>query len=529
MKELPVGIQSFADLRGRGCVYVDKTRMIERLISKGKTFFLSRPRRFGKSLLLSTLQALFEGRKDLFEGLYIADKVDWKQRFPVIKLDWSNISHLSREAMEESTTTYMRNLAEKYQITLNQKLADACFAELIQRLHEKTGKQVVVLVDEYDMPIQDALYKQLEQIDEIREFLQNFYRVIKGADEHLRFVFMTGVTKFAKVSVFSALNNLLDITFDEEYATLCGYTQEELESCFAPYLEELAAAHNCDVPEVLAEIQRWYNGFSWDGEHTVYNPYSTLVLLRLKKFTNLWFETGTPRFLVNLMKERNDVHVVLEPALMKQSEYNSFDYQTLDTKQLFFQSGYLTIKKAIKGTFNKELVYTLGIPNEEVRQSLMDYLTSSYAAYPVDKTISLRDRMMEALLKDDATIFEAALKELFSHIPYQLHIKREAYYHSLLLLWLNMLGFHVEAEVSTDKGRIDAVWTWKERAVIAEVKYSSRGALNTLLDAAMEQIKEKGYCERYAATHERVAQLAVAFSGKRIGCRMKELPSNQTK
>jgi hypothetical protein len=522
-------MQSFTELRGKGCVYVDKTRMVERLISRGKSFFLSRPRRFGKSLLVSTLQALFEGRKDLFEGLYIADKVSWEQRYPVIKLDWSLISHLSRETLEESTATYMWELAASYQITLKQKRADACFGELIQCLHQKTGKQVVVLVDEYDMPILDALNKQVEQIDEIREFLQNFYRVLKGVDEHLRFVFMTGITKFAKVSVFSALNNLVDVTFDDTYATLCGYTQEELESCFAPHLEELASAHDCDVPEALAKIRRWYNGFSWDGKNTVYNPFSTLVLLLQKKFTNLWFETGTPTFLVNLMKERNDAHLLLKPALMKQAEYNSFDYRTLDTKQLFFQSGYLTIKKAEKGEFGEELVYTLGVPNEEVRQSLMDYLTSSYAAYPVHKTISARDRMMEALLKGDAAVFEANLKELFANIPYQLHIKREAYYHSMLLLWLNMLGFHVEAEVSTSRGRIDAVWTWKERAVIAEVKYASKGALKTLLDTAMEQIKEKGYCERYAATHEQVAQLAVAFSGKRIGCRMQELPSDQKK
>jgi hypothetical protein len=373
------------------------------------------------------------------------------------------------------------------------------------------------------------LNKPVEKIDEIRGFLQTFYKAFKTADEHIRFLFMTGITKFAKVSVFSALNNLVDVTFDAEYATLCGYTQEELESYFAPSLEELAAAHNCNVPEVLVEIRRWYNGFSWDGENSVYNPFSTLVLLLQKNFANLWFETGSPTFLVNLLKERNDVRLLLEPAKMKQTEYNSFDYRTLDTKQLFFQSGYLTIKDAVQSSFNEELVYTLGIPNEEVRQSLMDYLTSSFAEYPVDKTISTRERMMEALLKGDATVFETNLKELFANIPYQLHIKREAYYHSLLLLWLNMLGFHVDAEVSTSRGRIDAVWTWKERAVIAEVKYASRGALKTLLDTAMEQIKEKGYCERYTATHQRVAQLVVAFSGKRIACRMKELSPKQKK
>jgi hypothetical protein len=455
--------------------------------------------------------------------------VDWEQQYPVIKQDWSNITHSSAETIERAAKAHLREVAASWEITLTQEYAADCLGELIRCLHQKTGRQVVMLVDEYDMPMQDALSGPPEIIEGIQQFLQNFYRVLKGTDEHLHFVFMTGTTKFAKVSTFSSLNNLVDVTFDAEYATLCGYTQEELESCFTPYLEELATAHNCDVPEVLAEIRRWYNGFSWDGKTSVYNPFSILVLLLQKNFTNLWFETGTPMFLVNLMKERNDVRLVLEPAKMKQAEYNSFDYRTLDTKQLFFQSGYLTIKNAAQSSFNEELVYTLGIPNEEVRQSLMDYLTSSFAEYPVDKTISTRDRMMEALLKGDAAVFETNLKELFANIPYQLHIKREVYYHSLILVWLNMLGFHVDAKVSTNKGRIDAVWTWKERAVIAEVKYANKGALKTFLDTAMEQIKERGYCERYAATHQRVAQLAVVFSGKRIACRMKELSPNQKK
>jgi hypothetical protein len=415
---------------------------------------------------------------------------------------------------------FLNEIAEAYQITLAEDYASNCFRELLFRLHQKTGRQVVVLVDEYDLPILDALNKQVEQIDEIREFLQAFYRVLKGADEHIRFLFMTGITKFAKVSVFSALNNLVDVTFEAEYATLCGYTQEELESYFVPGLEELAAAHNCDVPEVLAKIRYWYNGFSWDGKISVYNPFSTLLLLRQKNFTNLWFETGTPTFLINLIKERNDVKLLLEPTFMKLADYNNFDYRTMDTKLLLFQSGYLTIKKAEQDMFGEDLMYTLGIPNEEVRQSLMNFLTSCFAAYPIDDASAIRSRMMKQLFDGDVTAFETSLKELFANIPYQLHIKREAYYHSLLLLWLNMLGFHVDAEVSTNKGRIDAVWTWKDRAVIAEVKYASKGALKTLLDTAMTQIKEKGYCERYAASHQRVAMLALAFSGKRIGVEM---------
>jgi hypothetical protein len=256
MQDLPIGMQSFEKLRKGNYLYVDKTRQILRLIERGTVLFLSRPRRFGKSLLVSTLQALFEGRKDLFEGLYIADKVDWEQRYPVIKLDWSSLSHRKAEEIEKGLLVYQERIADKYDVTLKQKYASNRMEELLWALRQKTGKQVVVLVDEYDMPMLDALSKQVEQIDEIREFLQAFYKTFKSADEYIKFLFMTGITKFAKVSVFSALNNVVDVTFDAVCATLYGYTEEELESCFAPHLEELTAVHNCGVPEALAKIRR---------------------------------------------------------------------------------------------------------------------------------------------------------------------------------------------------------------------------------------------------------------------------------
>ncbi|MDR1302062.1 MAG: ATP-binding protein [Treponema sp.] len=527
MQALPTGIQSFEKLRKGKYLYIDKTKQILRLIERGTVFFLSRPRRFGKSLLVSTLQALFQGRKDLFEGLYIVDKVDWNKRYPVIKLDLSLFSCLSVAEMDRELFLYQEGIADEYGITLKRERAANRMDELLKALHEKSGTQVVVLVDEYDMPMLDALNKPVEKIDEVREFLQTFYKAFKTADEHVHFLFMTGITKFTKVSVFSALNNLVDVTLNPAYATLCGYTQEELESCFTPYLEELAAAHHCDVSEALAKIQRWYNGFSWDGDRSVYNPFSTLVLFEQKTFTNLWFETGTPTFIVDIIKKRNDVQLLLESSQMKQSDFNNFDYRTLNTQLLLFQSGYLTVKKIEQEEVGDELIFTLGVPNYEVQQSLINYLTGSFTGYPVGNIGSIRSRMIRQLLDGDAAAFETSLKALFAAIPHQLHIKREAYYHSMLLLWLKMLGFHIEGEVSTDKGRIDAVWTWKERAVIIEVKYASRGALETLLDTAIAQIKEKGYCERYAATHQRVAQLAVAFSGKRIACRMKERSPNQ--
>jgi hypothetical protein len=522
LQPLPIGIQSFTNLRSNGYLYVDKTQEIYRLITSGRVFFLSRPRRFGKSLLVSALEALFKGNKELFEGLYIYDKVNWDKKYPVIKLDWSGIRHTQDTEMEEGLSFFMHETAAYYGITLTQKYAANCFDELLRRLHEKTGSQAVVLVDEYDMPILDALNEEAEIQDSIHKFLQSFYKVLKAADDHLRFVFLTGVSRFSKVSIFSGLNNMNDITMDAQYAAICGYTQDELEQYFAPYIKQIADTEKSTPSEIVTKIRNWYNGFSWDGVVSVYNPFSTLLLCNKKVFKNYWFETGTPTFLINLIKERNDVQLLLEPSQMQASEFNSFDYQTLDTKLLLFQTGYLTVKQAAQDLFGDQLVYTLGIPNEEVRSSLMEYLVSDFAVYPVSNTATMRSRMMRELLDGDVSSFEQSMRELFARIPYQLHIPRESYYHSLLLLWLNLLGFAVEAEVSTDKGRIDAVWTWNDRVVIAEVKFALDGAVEPLLEDALNQIHDRRYYERYTGKHRRIALLAIAFAGREIACRIKE-------
>jgi hypothetical protein len=521
--KLPIGIQTFSEIRENGYLYVDKTREIHRLISGGKVFFLSRPRRFGKSLLVSTLEALFTGEKALFEGLYIADKIDWNEKYPVVTLDWGGISHTSAAQMEQSALGFLRRIARTHEIFLAANTASDGFEELIETLHQKTGRQVVVLVDEYDMPILDALGKPAETIDEIRQFLQSFYKILKAVDKHLRFVFLTGVSKFSKVSIFSGLNNVRDITLANDYATICGYTQEELEYCFALAIDEMAEVQQMSRQELLDRIRHWYNGFSWDGVNTVYNPFSTLLLFTEKVMRNYWFETGTPTFLINIIKERNDVNVLLEPVQMPDTGFDGFDYRTLDTKVLLFQTGYLTVKQITKNDFGDKLIYTLGVPNEEVRSAMLEYLTSSFAAYPVSDAAIIRDRMMGQLFNGDVTGFEKSIRELFAGVPHQLHLPREADYHSLLLLWLNMLGFEVQAEVSTDKGRIDAVWTWKDRVVIAEVKYAPKGKVEPLLKAAMAQIRERRYYERYNGANHRIALLAIGFAGKDLACRMTEL------
>jgi hypothetical protein len=288
----------------------------------------------------------------------------------------------------------------------------------------------------------------------------------------------------------------------------------------------MAQSQQSTKPELLERIKNWYNGYSWNGITSVYNPFSTLLLFTESVFGDYWFATGTPAFLVNLIKERNDVKLLLEPTQMQASGFDSFDYKTLHTKMLLFQTGYLTVKRIDRDPFNAQPIYTLGIPNEEVRQALMEHLVGAYTAFPFPDTAPMRSRMLQQLLDGDRSSFERSMQEMFACIPYQLHIPREAYYHSMLLLWLNLLGFDVQAEVSTDKGRIDAVWTWGDRVVIAEIKFAEQGATGPLLEEAFAQIHERRYHERYAGSNRRIALLAIAFAGKEIACDMKELKGN---
>ncbi|MDR2425285.1 MAG: PD-(D/E)XK nuclease domain-containing protein, partial [Prevotellaceae bacterium] len=272
----------------------------------------------------------------------------------------------------------------------------------------------------------------------------------------------------------------------------------------------------------IDEIKRWYDGYSWDGKTSVYNPFSTLQLFNNNQFIDYWFASGTPTFLVNLIRERNDVATVTKPFEMSASGFDAFEITTLNTRLLLFQTGYLTVKNVQTNMFDNVQEFVLGIPNEEVRRGLLTYLLSDFSQYSIVETPIMRNRMMKQLFDGDATALENSLREMFARIPYQLHVPLEAYLHSLFLLWLNLLGFKVDAEVQTNIGRLDAVWTWAERVVIAEVKYSVKGNVAPLLDEAMSQIRKRRYWERYGKD-KRIAILAVAFAGKEIGCRMEEL------
>ena len=522
MQTLPVGIQSFADLRNRNYLYVDKTQEIHRMIASGKIYFLSRPRRFGKSLLISTLAELFAGNKSLFEGLYIYDKYDWTQQYTVITVDWSRLKHSTAQEMEDDMCTFIEKIATSHQISLKHRYASSRFGELIECLYEKTGRQVVVLIDEYDMPILDAFNNSTDS-EPVRNFLQSFYKVLKGTDQYLRFVFLTGVSKFAKVSIFSGMNSPDDITMDKKYATICGYTQEELEANFEEYIHDFAGNHRVTTHELVETIRYWYNGYSWDGRQKVYNPFSILLLFRKEEFTDYWFASGTPTFLINQIKKRNDVKYLLEPAQIPSTGFDNFEPDAIDTKLLLFQTGYLTVKSVSKSEFGEQLEYTLGVPNEEVRQSLIQHLVGSYAVCSVSEAADLRRLMMQHLFNGEASAFQQNMQAMFARIPYQLHIPCDAYYHSLILLRLSMLGFDVTSEMPTNNGRIDAVWKWKDRVVIAEIKHSENGKVESLLQEAFEQIHDRRYYERFVGKNNRVALLAIAIANRQITCKMEEL------
>jgi hypothetical protein len=331
------------------------------------------------------------------------------------------------------------------------------------------------------------------------------------------------VSKFAKVSVFSGMNSPDDITMDEQFATICAYTPHDLVENFKEYIHDFACKLKAADDEILEAIRYWYNGYSWDGVNTVYNPFSTLRLFRQKVFTNYWFSSGTATFLVDLIKTRNDVKCLLEPVQIPADGFDSFEPDEIETKLLLFQTGYLTIKSVTYRKVGQPPIYTLGIPNEEVRQSLIRHLVSSYAVIPSSDTAEMRDQMQEQLMKGDCTSFERNMKAMFARIPFQLHIPCDDYYHSLILLWLNMLGFNVLGEVPTSIGCIDAMWEYEDRIVIAEVKHDEKSTLEALIKEAFDQIYDRRYYEGFGGNNRRVALLAIAIAGRDVACKLEEL------
>jgi hypothetical protein len=486
MKKLPIGISDFKKLREENFIYVDKTIYIYKLIQEGGGYyFLSRPRRFGKSLLLSTIRYLFEGHKELFKDLYIADKWNWDEVYPVIRIDFSeaqveNEKDLQKELKAiiiETGKNYNYKYNKEYTITRN-------FSLLIKKCYQQTKKKTIILVDEYDKVILDNIDKKGE-VEKIRKLLKKFYEALKGLDEYIKFVLITGVSKFSKVSLFSGLNQLKDISLDERYGNICGYTQKELELYFKEYLEGVN----------LEEVKEWYNGYSFLGDR-LYNPFDILLYLDSKRFDNYWYKTGTPSFLIKLIKEREYDVSQLENKIVKKNVLEKFDLEEIRIEALMHQTGYLTIKEAYEKEYGEE--YRLGFPNKEVRISFNEDILPLILKDNIRENIA--DKIIEILKGEKLEKLREQIEVLISNISY-VHYKGESSYVIAIFSLLYSTGLNVITEDNTDKGRIDlTVIVNKEIVYIIEIKVIREEKEK---GKAIRQILEKGYYKKYM-NYERV-------------------------
>jgi len=499
MKAYPLGIQTFEDIINEDFLYIDKTKEIYQL-TKGRYYFYARPRRFGKSLLLSTIKSLYEGRQDLFKGLWIADKWDWSKQYPVLHLSFSSMNYQGK-SLDEAIGHRLSLIASKNDISLKGESAKDKFYELITTLAENKGK-IVLLLDEYDKPIIDYLGKELDRAENNRRTLKTFYSVIKDCDPYIEFMLITGVSKFSKVSIFSELNNLKDITFHKRYSALTGITQQELEENFAAPIQALADETGTTTDELLEEIRRWYNGYSWDGRTFLYNPYSILSYFDFEEFKNFWFETGTPTFLLELMDDQKMVKI--ENIEVGEATFSSYDIKRLQLIPILFQTGYLTIKeKKTNG------LYVLDYPNMEVRASLVQNIIGFFRhadySYSTPTVIYLK----EAFENNELEHLIKLIKSIFKNIPNQLFkSKGEFYYHSLIYLVFFYLGEYIESEVNTNDGRLDAVVKTPKYIYILEFK------LDEDAQTALDQIKDKGYADKYYADDRQKILIGINFSSE---------------
>ena len=499
LKALPLGIQDFEKIITNDFLYIDKTTYIHQMVKKGGLYFLSRPRRFGKSVLINTLQALYQGRRELFEGLYIADKWDWQPR-PIIRLDFLGVK-TGKGMLEQEINDRLDEQAAIYGVKLEAPDSNRRFRQLILEL-SKQGR-VVVLIDEYDKPILDQISNQ-EQAEANRKLLATFYAVLKSLEHHLEFLLMTGVSKFSKVSLFSDLNNLTDITLHPTYGRITGYTQQELDHYFSPYLED-GIGGLCGEP-LRNKIKDWYNGYSWDGKTRVYNPVSVLQLLYQHKFDVFWFATGTPRFLIELLRQKR-IDIKNLPGMEVNSMFmEGYEPDAIDPVAMLFQTGYLTIKEIIYAEENDELdTYQMDYPNFEVRRSFLNHLLADYAEQAPSFIGPMVQKLKRDLGKNKIDAFCQGLQGLFATIPYNAFVpEREGYYQTVIYLILSLLGLEPACEVQTNKGRVDAVLETSNCFYVVEFKIGS--ALE-----AIDQIKEREYAAAYAHRSKPVKLLGIGI------------------
>ncbi|MCY4226925.1 MAG: AAA family ATPase [Gammaproteobacteria bacterium] len=506
-RPLPIGIQTFSTLREEGCYYVDKTSLIRDMIRQGRSYLLSRPRRFGKSLLVSTLKELFEGNEPLFRGLDIHPHWDWSVKYPVVRLSFGgNVS--SPEDLEDNALSQLFAVERAFDLNPPPiKSAPERLRHILHQLHQATGRQVVVLVDEYDRPVLNVL-EDRERARANRNSLRDLYSILKDAEEHVRFVFVTGITMFSKTSFSSGLNNLDDISLYPPLATICGYTDHDLDAVFAPELEGLDRE----------QIRTWYNGYSWLGGEKLYNPHDILHLFRKREFRAHWFQSGEPGYLYRLLAERRVSPLQLENCVVDADSVSKYELDSFSSEALLFQSGYLTIRE--KEGQDSDVLYRLCFPNFEVQSSfnrgLADHLTGR------GREVAATGRgVVDALGKNDLEGFSRKFNALLSGIPHPWHDSGglggyESWYASLLYMCFRTTRIDLRAEETTSHGRSDMVLLHGGRVFVLEFKMAEDGTeTEETLDSAIVQIRDKGYAEKYLDLGQPIHLIGMVFGGEK--------------
>ncbi len=517
-RQLPIGIQSFRRIREQDCYYVDKTPHIRWLVEMGDFYFMSRPRRFGKSLLVDTLRELFEGSEPLFRGLGIHGHWDWSVRHPVVRLSFDG-NYSEPGGLEGDIIEQLESIERHHDLSpaRTSDTGSRRLRNILDRLHDATGQRVVVLVDEYDKPILDVIDNP-ELARANRDYLRGFYGIIKGSAEHVRFVFVTGVSMFSRVNLFSGLNNLMNISLDPNYATICGYTDADLDTVFAPELPGLDRD----------EIREWYNGYHWLGDEKLYNPFDLLLLFNSRNFEPHWFETGSPTFLFRMMMEREVSPMELENRSTDARQLSKFDVGDIGIDALLFQTGYLTITAEERR--GPRTLYTLDYPNFEVRQSLNDGLLG-YITGPENGIVDQGDELGDLLVANDFEGFAGRLRSFFAGIPYQWQgsnspARYEAWYAGMLYACFRTIGLDLRVEDSSSRGRADMAVLHGGQVFVFEFKMADgEDDRDDAARQAIEQIREKGYAEKYRDRNEPVHLIGVAFGRDRSPAAVKVVPA----
>lgn len=506
LKKIPIDVSSFDILRNNNYVYVDKTYEIFDLISGGRYYFLSRPRRFGKSLLISTLKQLLLGKRELFKGLWIETNTtyDWIS-YPVIHLDFSVLPIENGQTLKNGLNWLLDRMAESVGHSMantsepSLKLID--FVQFLSR-----SNPVVILIDEYDSPIVNNLQNQ-KIAEENHLVLRNFYNTLKGLDSYLKFVLITGVTKYSKTSLFSGLNNLNDLSFDQRAASLLGYTKEEIKQYFFLYLEQFGLKEGKTVNEILDRLEFWYDGYRFSEKPVyVFNPFSVLYCLQKLEFSNFWFESGTPSFLIELLKKRGEGLEDIKEIELSSSALGPFDIGEEALIPILFQTGYLSIYSCEKSSDSTTKLFKLRYPNHEVSESFKRYLLAAHTRGTYRESEMRLAELASSLKSNKIDEFFKNLRSLLAQIPYHLHIGEEKYYHSLFQLIASLLHLDAQSEVATHKGRIDMVFFTKTHIYLFEIK------LNSTPEAALRQIEELKYYEKFLSSKKRVTLVGVSFN-----------------